>query len=41
MNNLPDSGMIQRNRVDENTGAKSIEWFGRRSFIADLNQSGQ
>ena len=34
-------GMVQRNRVDENTGAKSIEWYGKRSFIADLNQSGR
>jgi hypothetical protein len=39
--NLPPDRMVQRNRVDENSGAKTVEWFGRESFIKGLSQPGR
>jgi hypothetical protein len=40
--NLPVSGeLISRIREDDQTGEKSINWYGRRSFIADLSRGGQ
>ena len=32
--------MISRQRADD-TGSKVTEWFGRRSFIADMGQPGR
>jgi hypothetical protein len=40
--NLPPSGeLISRNRVDSATGERSVEWFGKRSFIADMGRPGR
>jgi hypothetical protein len=40
--NLPPSGeLISRNRVDSSTGERSVEFFGRRSFIADMGRPGR
>jgi hypothetical protein len=37
--NLPrDGSMIARHRVDADTGQKITEYYGRRSFIGDLNR---
>ncbi len=36
--NLPPGREIVRHRVDENSGAKSTEFFARESFIKGLNQ---
>jgi hypothetical protein len=37
--NLPSDGsLISRNRVDEATGERSIEWHGKRGFIKGLSQ---
>jgi hypothetical protein len=33
---LPETGHVARQRVDPQTGVKSTEWFGRRSFIHDM-----
>jgi hypothetical protein len=38
--NLPrDGSLIRRERTDEH-GARSVEWLGRRSFIADMGRNG-
>jgi hypothetical protein len=40
--NLPASGeLISRTRVDDATGEKSIEYFGRESFIKELSRPSQ
>jgi hypothetical protein len=40
--NLPPSGeLLQRVRVDPDTGERSTVFFGKRSFIADLSRPGQ
>jgi hypothetical protein len=40
--NLPrDGSLIARQRVDDATNAKWTEYFGRRSFIADLGREGR
>ena len=40
--NLPrDGSLIRRERTDQDTGARSIEWLGRRSFIADMGRESQ
>ena len=40
--NLPrDGSLIARNRVDDATNAKWTEYFGRRSFVADLTRPGR
>ena len=39
--NLPSDGeLISRTRVDD-MGQKSIHWYGRKSFIADMGRPGQ
>jgi hypothetical protein len=41
IDNLPPSGeMISRTRIDD-MGSKMTEWFGRRSFIADMGRPGR
>jgi hypothetical protein len=40
--NLPANGeMISRARVDSDTGSQITEWFGKRSFIADMGLPGR
>lgn len=40
--NLPPSGeLIRRDEIDQMTGARSIKWHGRRSFIADMGRPAQ
>jgi hypothetical protein len=39
--NLPDEGTVMRTRTDANTGTKFNEFFGRRSFIADMGRPGR
>jgi hypothetical protein len=40
--NLPrDGSMISRQWVDEGTGERSINWYGRRSFIHDPSRQSQ
>jgi hypothetical protein len=39
--NLPDDGMVMRTRVDANTGTKYNEFFGKRSYIADMGRPGR
>ena len=40
--NLPASGeLVRRERTDQDTGARSIEWLGRRSYIADMGREAQ
>ena len=39
--NLPDTGMIMRIRTDANTGGKFNEFYGKRSFIADMGREGR
>lgn len=40
--NLPaDGSLISRQKVDPETNERSIEWHGRRSFIADMGRPGQ
>jgi hypothetical protein len=40
--NLPPSGeMIERHRTDSDTGSRVTEFFGRRSFIADMTRPGR
>ena len=40
--NLPrDGSLIRRERVDQDSGARSIEWLGRKSFIADMGRESQ
>jgi len=40
--NLPAPGeFLERVRVDEMTGQKRIEFYGRESFIRDMNRSGR
>jgi hypothetical protein len=40
--NLPRDGlMIERHRVDPNTNLRTTEFYGRRSFIADMGLPGQ
>ena len=42
LDNLPDDGsMLMRTRTDEDTGFKSNNFYGKRSFIADLSRAGQ
>jgi hypothetical protein len=39
--NLPHDGtLIARNRVDEATGEKHVDWYGRESFIRDMGRPG-
>lgn len=39
--NLPSDGsLISRQRVDPDTGERSIEWHGRSSFIAGMGRGG-
>ncbi len=40
--NLPaDGSLISRTRVDPDTGEKHIDWYGARSFIADMSRGGR
>lgn len=40
--NLPaDGSLISRNRVDEETGAKTLDWFGRELFIRQMRTPGR
>jgi hypothetical protein len=39
--NLPDDGMVMRTRTDANTGTKFNEFFGKRSYIADMGRKGR
>jgi hypothetical protein len=39
--NLPDTGMVMRVRTDANTGTKYNEFYGKRSFIADMGRPGR
>ena len=39
--NLPPDREVVRHRVDENTGAKTTEFFARKSFIKRLSQPGR
>jgi hypothetical protein len=40
--NLPPSGeLISRNRVDSATGERSVEWFGKESFIRGMGRPGR
>jgi hypothetical protein len=32
--------LIARNRVDEATGEKHVDWYGRESFIRDMGRPG-
>jgi hypothetical protein len=42
IDNLPtDGAMVARTRTDADTGGKVTEWFGRRSFIADMTRPGR
>jgi hypothetical protein len=39
--NLPrDGSLIRRERIDDMSGAKSIEWLGRESFIKQMGREG-
>ena len=39
---LPPAGQhVSRTRVDESSGQKKTEWFGRKSFIADIGLPGR
>jgi hypothetical protein len=40
--NLPDDGsLVARNRTDEATGERSVNFYGRRSFIHDFTRPGR
>jgi hypothetical protein len=40
--NLPSDGsLVARHRVDADTGSKVTEFYGKRSFIADMGKAGQ
>jgi hypothetical protein len=40
--NLPSDGsLVARHRVDADTGSKVTEFFGRRSFLADMGRPGR
>ena len=39
--NLPPDREVMRHRVDENTGAKSTEFFSRESFVKSLGRPGR
>jgi hypothetical protein len=40
--NLPDDGsLVARHRTDSATGERVTEFFGRRSFIADMGRPGR
>jgi hypothetical protein len=40
--NLPDDGsLVARHRTDSATGERMTEFFGRRSFIADMGRPGR
>jgi hypothetical protein len=39
--NLPDTGMVMRTRTDANTSTKFNEFYGKRSFIADMGRPGR
>ena len=40
--NLPrDGSLVRRERTDQDTGARSVEWLGRKSFIADMGRQSQ
>jgi hypothetical protein len=39
---LPDDGsLVARHRTDSATGERMTEWFGTRSFIADMSRKGR
>ena len=40
--NLPSDGsLVARHRTDNATGERMTEWFGTRSFIADMSRKGR
>ena len=39
--NLPDIGEVVRTRIDPMTNERSIEFFSKRSFIADMGRPGR
>ena len=42
MSNLPPSGeLVARNRVDSATGERSVEWFGRESYVKQMGRPGR
>jgi hypothetical protein len=42
IDNLPDDGsLVARHRTDSATGERMTEFFGRRSFIADMGRPGR
>jgi hypothetical protein len=42
VDNLPSDGsLVARHRVDADTGSKVTEFFGRRSFLADMGRPGR
>jgi hypothetical protein len=42
VDNLPDDGsLVARHRTDSATGERMTEFFGRRSFIADMGRPGR
>jgi hypothetical protein len=42
VDNLPDDGsLVARHRTDSATGERLTEFFGRRSFIADMGRPGR
>jgi hypothetical protein len=42
IDNLPtDGAMVARTRADADTGSRVTEWFGKRSFIADMGRPGR
>jgi hypothetical protein len=40
-NTPSDGSLIARHRTDEATGQRFTDWYGKRSFIADLSRRGQ
>jgi hypothetical protein len=40
-NTPADGSLIARHRTDDATGLRSTEWYGRRSFIADMGRPGR
>jgi hypothetical protein len=42
IDNLPSDGsLVPRHRTDSATGERMTEWFGTRSFIADMSRKGR
>jgi hypothetical protein len=37
----PDGSLVARHRTDSATGERMTEWFGTRSFIADMSRKGR